>query len=165
MRVIGVGTTRGYAVPGPLVLETKASFLVRHYLSRSMVRDRFTRRFSRCLRLPVLTSLDDLASRSLASLDFYQNGSQRFMKQLRLAGSAIAISRAPVSRFARRFSRSSRLPVLTSLDDLASRSLASLDITMDSPHNLVPRLLASLGDNGDRWTPHIPITLVDARAL
>ena len=76
----------------------------------------------------------------------------------------MAISRAPVSRFARRFSRSSRLPVLTSLDDLASQSLASLDIKMDSSHYLVPRLLASLGDNGDRLTPHIPRTLVDARA-
>ena len=88
---------------------------------------RIARRFSGYPRLPVLITLDDLASRSLASLDGYQDGSQGFMKQLSLAGGCMAISRAP----ARRFSRSPHLPVLKSLGDLASRTLALLDLTMD----------------------------------
>ena len=47
--------------------------------------------------------------------------------------SFMAISRAPVFRFARRFSRSPRLLVLTSLDELASRlSVRSKVITHDS---------------------------------
>ena len=86
-----------------------ASFMA---ISRTPV-SRFPRRFFRSPRLPVLTSLDYLATRSLASLGDYHDGHFR-------------ISRAPVSHFAQRVSRSLCLPVITSLDDLASRSLTSL---------------------------------------
>ena len=99
-------------------------------ISRAPV-SRFARHFSRSPCPPALISLDDLASRSLASLGGCRDGYQGFMKHLRLAGGFMAISIVPVSRFARRFSRSSRLPVLTSLDDLASRSLVSLGIAVD----------------------------------
>jgi len=74
----------------------------------------------------------------LASLGWYHDGPKGFMKQLRLAGSFMAISHAPVSSFARRFSRSPRLPVLTSLGDLAW-SLASLGDYHDG-HLAIPRV-------------------------
>ena len=117
-------------------------------ISRARV-PRFARRFSRSAGLQVLTSLDDFASRSLASLDGYRDGSQVIMKQPRLAESFMAISRAPVPRFAQRFFRFPRPPKLTSLDDLASRFLASLGdyhdatiIKMDGR----PRIAATSGD-------------------
>ena len=78
---------------------------------------------------------ESLMAISLVSLDGYHDGSQGIMKQLRLAGSFNATSRAPVPRFARRFSRSPRLPVLTSIGDLASRTLASLDVCRDGPQS------------------------------
>ena len=77
-----------------------AGFMV---MSRAPV-SRFARRFSRSLGLPVLTSLGDLAYRSLASLDGHHDEHRGFVKQLRLTGSFMAIFHAPVSRFARRLS-------------------------------------------------------------
>ena len=57
------------------------------------------------------------------------------MKQLRLAGNSMALYRALVSRFARRFSRYARLLVFTLLDDLAYR--LSLSLTKVSRKKLV----------------------------
>ena len=67
----------------------------------------------------------------LTSLDGYHDGSQGFMKQLRLAESSMAIFHATASRLARRFSRSPRLPALRPMTSHPGLSLRSTAITID----------------------------------